>query len=283
MTSVHKVLRIAVTTVLVSGCVGAAEDPTTADNEVVLDHVEALGFERQEANALDDRVVVQGDIIFDRDALLRGEYERWAQPDEGGLIEKGYRYPDLVAPKHQGNMRILFATGKFAPSKEMRSAFLAAAKSWSEVPGSSIRISPDNTGPAIVVRNVPVDRWAKYAGCKDADACAYAPRDGRPGYDVFMRAKTRDEGCTAWSPSHLAFVARHELGHAIGFAHPKEADSKPVKGTKTCSKATEKECTYEPGYPTVMGAATLDSGCIYSPARVTQDDYATCSAVYPMK
>lgn len=76
-------------------------------------------------------------------------------------------------------------------------------------------------------------------------------------------------------------MARHELGHAIGFAHPKEAGSKLVKGTKSCSKATEEQCTNEPGYATVMGAPTLDSGCIYSPARVTQDDYATCSAVYP--
>lgn len=281
MTRLQNVLRLTLTTLLVGGCVGEIEDPTTASDEAVLDHIEALGFERGEAAVLEDRVVVQGDILFDRAGLLSGEYERWTQPEDGELIEKGYRYPDLVAAKHRSNLRILFAKGDYAPTKEMRSAFLAAAKAWSEVPGSSIRISPENTGPAMVVRMVPVGLWPKYSGCKDADACAYAPRNGRPGYDILVRAKTRNKGCATWSPSHLAYVARHELGHAIGFAHPKEAGSKPVKGTKTCSLATEEACTYEPGYTTVMGAATIEAGCVYSPARIGKDDYATCAATYP--
>lgn len=131
------------------------------------------------------------------------------------------------------------------------------------------------------MRTVPVERWTKYAGCKDTDACAYAPYNGRPGYDLFIRAESIEQGCTKWSPSALAYVARHELGHSIGFAHPKEKGSKHVKGTKACGWATEDDCTFETDYVTVMGAATSAPRCVYSPARVTQDDFATCIATYP--
>jgi hypothetical protein len=283
MAFMRRVAQLAMTWVFVAGCAAETVDPEHADYEAVLEGVEALGFERNAANVLVDRVVVDGDIIFDREGLLRGEYERWDQPEDEPLVEKGYRYPGLIAEKHRGNIRLLFAPGKYAPTPEIRSAFLAAAVAWSEVPGSSIRISPDNNGPAIVVRTVPVENWERYSGCKNTDACAYAPRDGRPGYDIFIRARSIDTGCNAWSPSGLAYTARHEIGHTLGFAHPKEKGGKHVSGTQACTRMTEQECTYEPTYSTVMAAATITSRCVYSPARVTQDDYATCAAVYPAR
>jgi len=283
MKRTYDILITAIAAVLLGGCAAELEDPEAADDGAVLDHVEALGFNPQEAKVIGDHVVVEGDIVFERQGLLRGEYEQFDAPEDSDLVEKGYRYPGLIAEKHRGNLRILFASGAYAPSNEMRAAFLAAAKAWSEVPGSSIRISPDNTGPAIVVRKVPVKNWAEYSGCEDADACAYAPKNGRPGYDLFVREKSFDKGCTTWSPTGLAYLARHELGHAIGFAHPKTAGSKHVSGTQKCSKANEAQCLKKNDYDTVMGAAVLKSSCVYSPARITKDDYATCTAVYPVK
>lgn len=263
-----------------SGCAVELEDPADADDQAALDHVEALGFERGEARLRGDRVVVQGDILFDRQALLNGEYEHWQRREDDDLVEKGYQYKELVAEKNRGNLRLLFATGQFAPTREIRTAFVAAAKAWSQVPGSSIRISPDNTGPAIVVRTVPADRWDAYSGCKDTDACAFAPRDGRPGYDLFIRAESVDEGCAHWSTSGLAYAARHELGHAIGFAHPKEKGSKLVAGTQPCTLSAY-DCIWTPQYPSVMAAPEIDASCTYVPARITKDDYAACAKVYP--
>lgn len=277
-------LRGSMLLALVGGCAVAVEDPAVANDEAALDHLEALGFERDEAVVTGDHVIVEGDLRFDRKGLLEGDYERLIPVDgDGALIEKGYRYPAIISEKNRANVRILFASGGYAPSKAVREAFLAAAKAWSEVRGSSIRISPDNTGPAIVVRQVPAKDWDKYTGCKGTDACADPPRNGRPGYEVFVRERSIDAGCEMWSPSALAYAARHELGHALGFAHPKERGSKRVAGSAACAKDSEEDCTYRPGYATVMAAATVSAKCSYSPARVTKDDYATCAAVYPAK
>jgi hypothetical protein len=225
-------------------------------------------------------VIVGGDLRFERAALLRGEYERLTRGAAGtALIEKGYRYPAVIGPKYRGNVRLAFATGRFAPTPEIREAMISAANAWSAVPGSSLRISMKNTGPTIKVYTVPVDRWSDVS-CDGVDACADAPREGRPGESVFIRAESLVPGCASWSTTNLASATRHELGHALGFAHPRELDSVLVKGTVRCESASELACQ-KPGYATIMGAFTRKAGCLISPARLTQDDYATCKAVYP--
>jgi hypothetical protein len=273
--------RLALLAAAVSGCIGEIEDPATAGDEAVLDHVEALGHSRESAVIHGEHVIVDGDMRFQRDALLRGEYERAVDVgDFGELVDKGYRYPGIIAAKNRGNIRLLFATGTYAPTKTIRDAFIAAAKAWSSIPGSSIRISPDNTGPAIVVRMVPAARFEKYSGCAGTDACADAPLNGRPGYEVFIRAESIHEGCEKWAGSNLINVTRHELGHALGFAHPKEKGSKHLDTTASCA-ASPSKCVLEPGYSTIMGAPDVGAKCAFTPARLTKDDYATTVATYP--
>lgn len=276
-----KHVRLTLLAVAISGCIGELEDPTTADDEAVLDHVEAIGHSRDSAVVHGEHVIVDGDMRFKRDALLRGEYEHVFEVgnlDE--LVDKGYRYPGIIAAKNRGNIRLLFATGAYTPTKAIRDAFIAAAKSWSSIPGSSIRISPDNTGPAIVVRMVPAARFEKYSGCVGTDACADAPLNGRPGYEVFIRAESIHEGCEKWGSSNLINVTRHELGHALGFAHPKEKGSTHVAKTASCAASVSK-CVFEPGYSTIMGAPDVGAKCSFTPARLTKDDYATTVATYP--
>lgn len=275
--------RLALLPLVVSACIGEIDDPTNADDESVLDHVEALGYSRDAAVVRGEHVVVEGDMRLNRGALLRGEYERALQVDAfSGLVEKGYQYPDIIAAKHRGNLRLAFATGTFAPSKVVREAFIAAAKAWSSIPGSSIRVSTSNTGPAIVVRMVPVSRWEKYSNCRDTDACSDIPLNGRPGYEIFVRAESIYEGCEKWGGSNLINVTRHELGHALGFAHPKEKGAKPVDKTEHCD-LTASKCEYDPGYSTIMGAPEVGTGCSFTPARLTKDDYATVVATYPAR
>jgi len=272
---------VAAILVCLVGCATEVERPEDADDEAVLDHVEALGYGRASAEIDDEVVLVEGDIIFDRTLLLEGAYERTESVD-GDLIEKGYRYPTVISTANQAKVKLAFATGKEAPSKAIRDGFIAAAKAWSAIPGSALRVSTSNTGPAITIRMVKV--WKKpNTPCPDADACANAPAKGRSGINLYIRSGSHEGDCVGWSGSNLASVTRHEMGHALGFAHPKESGSKHVSGTKSCSRATEQACADDDNlYPTIMGPADIQAGCSVSPSRITQDDYATAKIVYPV-
>ena len=246
----------------------------------MLDHVEALGYSRDHAEVHGEHVTIGGDMLFERGALLRGEYERFHSPD--ALIAKGYQAEDIVSELYQGNIKLAFATGKLAPSTEIRDAYIAAAKAWSAIPNSAIRIHAKNTGPSIVIRMIPAKEWKKYPQCKGTDACAAFPLNGRPGKEVLVREKPSREGCTVWSSSALINSSRHELGHALGFTHPEAEDSLLVKDTRWCQYSTEEHCLNDPElYPTIMGMYVTEEGCVVTPARLTQDDYKTCAAVYP--
>ena len=264
------------------GCVAEVEQPALADDEAVLDHVEALGYARDTAQVKGDDVLVEGDLLLDREGLVQGAYETYEPASDAGLIEKGYRYSSIISTKYRSNIRLQFAYGEWAPTKAVRDGFIAAAKAWSTIPGSSIRISTSNNGPAITVHMVSVAEWDDPQGlCPETDACSRIPRDGRPGRDIYVRARSKARDCGAWGGTNLINVARHELGHTLGFAHPKQASSSLVSGTRACVHDAEDECADDPGYSTIMGGTTVAPGCIVSPSRLTQDDYATCAKRYP--
>lgn len=84
--------------------------------------------------------------------------------------------------------------------------------------------------------------------------------------------------CVRWKTPMLEAIARHELGHAVGFAHPNEADSLPVKSTRPCD-GTEEGCARNPGYSTIMAKALMGNCSALEP-RLTKDDYATAAVVY---
>jgi hypothetical protein len=264
------------------GCIAEVAGPASTDDEAVLDHVEALGYARDAAQLRGDDVLVEGDLLFDREGLVQGAYERYVPESAEGWVEKGYRYPNSITSAYRGNIQLRFATGKWAPNKALRDGFVAAAKAWSAIPGSSIRISPSNTGPAITVHMLSVAEWDDPDGvCPETDACSRIPRDGRPGRDIYVRARSKAGDCGAWGGTNLINVTRHELGHTLGFAHPMQAGSRVVAGTRACVHDTEEECADDPGYATIMGGTSVERGCVVSPARLTKDDYATCATRYP--
>lgn len=261
-------------------CVAEVEQAAEADDEAVLDHVEALGYAREDAEVDGDIVLVGGDLVFDRTQLLEGAYER--PVSAGDLVRKGYSYSDIISVANQANVKLAFATGAQAPSKVLRDGFIAAAKAWSTIPGSALRVSTANTGPAIRIHMIQAANWKKpNTPCPKTDACALAPLNGRPGSKLYIRSGSKFGDCVGWSGSNLASATRHELGHALGFAHPEEADADPVPGTKACPFSTEDACAKNLNYTTIMGPAEVLLGCSVSPARLTKDDYATAMAVYP--
>jgi hypothetical protein len=82
----------------------------------------------------------------------------------------------------------------------------------------------------------------------------------------------------------LARVTRHELGHAVGFAHPKESGSTLIvsdAGTPTasCPNAAT-SCLTKPTYDTVMSHFSVDTTCATNVTTLSFDDRVACSIVY---
>lgn len=257
-----------------AGCVDS--EPMSAD---VVGRLEALGIVPSTLVQEGDSIVVDGDMLVSREALLAGEYGALIAPhDDDGLVEKGYRYREKIASAHVSNIRLAWATGARAPSASIKKAFENAAAAWSDIPNSALRISTENTGPAITVHMVSTFDWppAEASRCEGASACADIPRNKKPGVRVFVESTPTSMGCLRWKGPMLEAVARHELGHALGFAHPNEEDSLPVKGTKTCEGT---DCANAPGYTTIM-TNVLMGNCSAIQPRLTKDDYATAAVVY---
>jgi hypothetical protein len=260
----------------ISAC--AVEVSSGATDDDVLDHVEAIGFDRDSAEIVGNVVRVDGDMVLYRDALLAGAYETSDAPE--GVVEKGYRYSTLVSSGRRGNVKLAFATGGRAPSSRIRNAFISAADAWSEIPGSTVRIDASNTGPAITVHMINALDWPEGSRCSARSvACAEVPMAGRPGANVWIMSCDTFANCRDWSTSSLSQTARHELGHAMGFAHPKEVASVRVSGTRACTGSVS-TCAVNPGYSTVMSTPAAATRCEVTPALLTQDDYATCAATY---
>jgi hypothetical protein len=256
-----------------------SSDPT---DDQVLRRLDELGFEPDSVARSKDTIVVDDDIILDRAVLLAGEY---GPPSEasGDSIHKGYRYKNaLISGANAPNVKLTWATGARAPNAIIKEAFVAAATAWSSIPGSALRISTKNTGPAITVHMINSDLWppTEALDCRISSACADFPKHGKPGANIYIENHPINLRCLSWKSALLAGVARHEIGHAIGLAHPKAADSIPVDNTKECA-GTEKTCFQNPGedYTTIM-SKLLVGNCVALAPRITRDDYKTIAELY---
>ncbi len=254
------------------------------ERALLLAEVAALGLDTNGV-AIDREVVrVEGDIILERERLLAGEY---ADPgeSEGAFIPKGYRYSPLVSSVNRPKIKLAWGTGANAPSDRIKTAVIEAAADISNVALSTVRIRTTNTGPAITVKMLDAAHWPGASGCgTDAWACADIPSGGKPGKVLWVKSAVGDPGepCD-YTPTFLRSLVVHELGHAIGLAHPKESGSTHVDGTMSCGGSAA-VCPGSPGYDTVMNAYLdfkpfPDCGAD-GPDKLTIDDRATIATIY---
>ncbi len=265
-----------------AGCVGDESD-TPSDTEIALSNLESVGFDRNEAVVNGDNVTVD-DVVFSKQGLIDGEYEPAEENSHGA--SKGYRWGSLVSAANAGKIKLAFATGSAAPSAAMVTAVKAAANQWSSVALNTIRISTTNTGPAITVGMSSA--WPGTTGCGSGTvACARYPQNGAAGVQLWFRLIP--DGC-GWSSARLLNVALHELGHAIGFVHPKALSSSGgaapihISGTMSCGQPDEASCAANLNYATVMdgGPTHFQTGTcnITDPTSLTPDDKASIATVY---
>jgi len=267
-----------------SGCVGVGGDGHSdlrEEDELVLGLMEDLGYHQDDIELADTRIIVDKDLIFFREKLLNGEYAPVTEVDlESDPTEKGYRHPNAITV-NVANIKLAFAAGATTPIKN---AFINAAGDINSVANCNVVVSQNNTGPTITVREVAAVNWGTTPCAASEPACTTAPSGGNVSTDIYVKASGIAPGCSAWSNSAMDFAFRHELLHALGFTHVKQAGSIQVFDSAVCS-GTATTCADMPGYTTVMKKTLeLDSSTCaaqpWIPTILASDDRLTLSILF---
>ena len=275
----------------------ASEHPTTQE-EQLLQAVDRAGFQRAKAVISEKYVLVEGDILLRRDALLRGDYEHKAGP---ALVSKGYEYSSIVSPDVVGNIRLAFENddpnNSFPDNvSNLENHFIFAGAvlwpgyDWSQgIYDNAIRVSESNTGPTITVHVIAAEAW-RDGPCPDGTACADPPAGGNPGSNIYVQNSMNpydNPGQCEYSDSLMWVIALHEMGHTLGFAHPREMSKSGeilgwwIEGTQGCSD-TPANCLNNAGYDTVMTnySQVPYPDCSVSPSSLSYDDALSARTLY---
>jgi hypothetical protein len=170
-------------------------------------------------------------------------------------------------------------------SAEHKAAIRRAATDWSNA-GSSIRITEGIGAPQITVRQISWRTWPQGSGCSaNSLACVDAPLNGAPSRNMWIKSNLNPffnpPPACEWSTGSRRQNGFHELGHAIGFHHPKAVGSAHIAGTATCPNSID-TCLFTAGYNTVMTGITYRPGTCEPFVSVLQfDDIVAVRQVYP--
>jgi hypothetical protein len=266
------------------GCAAGGSDASnqvaSADAELVSVELAKLGF-RTEGLHLEidddlDLVRIDGDQLFHKSALLDGRYAQKPEVN-AGLVQKGYvgSAATLVSSANVRNIKLAFDN---VPS-ELEDYAPISGYDWGGT--SSVNVSTTNTGPTMTVHGLDDSTWP--GPCKPTElACTFFPVDGNPG-DIYFHLNINAGGCN-WDPVLAQAVMTHEMGHAIGFAHPEDAASSAhINGTADVNDPS----FYNSYYPTIMHAYVEDGAsyeqdvCMGLSDELQGDDRNSVSIIYP--
>jgi Met-zincin len=245
---------------LAAACQGQIDGSTETEEQArIVEHLRAQGIHPDDVEFRGEDVVIEGDFILTRARILAGLAGRaasQADADDEALVLKGYRYRGLrpsVSPigvRIPANVPLL-----------VRHAVQSAARTWSDITGC-IKIHDFATGG--------IDLPFVYFAYGTVQGQAQPPdSNGLPQGMGINRNWVESENP---SIEKLTHVAMHEMGHALGFTHPREGSHIHTTNTykKVCGVNGQR-----PAYPTVMDYCN-DEG------HPTADDRKSLQLVYGM-
>ena len=191
-----------------------------------------------------DNIIVERDIGFSRQSILELVEELDRLEREGELVEKGYWHDGSPVPPAT-YMRYSFASNVPAA---WRDAFRYGVSQWNASGAECLRLTedPGNTAAIyITIGDAPTGSVAQ--GTFPSFNTRLGIRLGR----IVVDTSYRDETNVAF----MRYVAMHELGHNLGFAHPRAGLHIP--STSSSSTGCSGDCIAS--YPTVMDYSFSDT------------------------
>jgi len=246
---------VTATAVLALGCSGNGGDSSMSEfdslsaeeRDSILAYLGVHGFDVSTVRADGQLLRIEGDIVFKVEELRRRSHE---------IDEKGY----LASSLHPAVAQHLGLQFDSSVPARWKAAFEYAANQWSNATWHHHDIAIDMNGGVFkigVTRNVIIG----------LDTCVFAesdyPDSGLVG-NVRINPIFFDGACgCVWTDDFLRKVAMHELGHSLGFMHPKNSPFDWIAGTGLGTS-----------YSTVMAQGYFEATGLYS------DDRQSAALVY---
>lgn len=244
------------------GAEQALEDGADPEAERALHE---LGVDTKDFYVKGDQIGV-GDVVLNRDELMRGGYA-WLKRHKTDDKSHAVSTTPPVTALNAASIKLAFATGTRTPTTQVRNAFISAAGDYNSTCSAAspnncgVYISQNNAGPAITVYLYFASEW-HLSGCQSTQvACSQFPASGAPGTYIHVKDSLLKSGCPTWTAAAIAHVARHELGHAIGFNHPGVGWLLPETESQVPTPAT-----------TIMNELAMDAACNFTPTVLQTDD-----------
>jgi hypothetical protein len=246
---------------------------TIAERDEVLTILRASGVDVTNARFYaEDWVLADDHVLYDARRVLHE-----AELD----VEKGYFWTGATPVSRYWDIQI-GSDGNYPLDVHFLTIVSAAITEWNDKTNILFTDSQTQPGPVLMLQMGDFG-----AGNQCLAGLATGPTGGQPGTvalnsgfncpDPAIPAACRKSSLWDLGRDQKVHIATHEIGHALGFAHPADPSSSRIIFTRSAPNANN------PNYPSVMWGGP--NGCFTGSgnvvARLSSDDVTSANRKYP--